>query len=136
MTILNEMIGHCHNCDPTLTQCTRVYPNNYEHIRKLEFHRTHTLCTLSTVSTVCTYSNIVRRSAQLQLYVGVLHSLHVAMQSCIVCRQGMACRNTIFQDPFFVPLIELFQISFSERIAWHSNITRNRGHTAEICLRM
>ena len=66
-------------------------------IDKLEFHRTHTLCALSTVSTDCTCSDIVvlHPGLHCSCNVGILHS-----HSCIACRQGVAYLNTIFWNPF------------------------------------
>ena len=59
-------------------QCTYISPTQS---KKLEFHRTHTLCVLSTVSTDCTCSDTVGlHSAQhgLQLQVVILAFISIA----------------------------------------------------------
>ena len=66
-------------------------------LRILEFYRTHTLCTLSSVSTDCACSDIVG-----------LHMLafciRIALHSCIACRRDMAYCNTILREPFSHPV--------------------------------
>ena len=84
----------------------------------LEFHRTHTLCPLSTVNTLYLYSDIVGLHS-LQLHVGIPQWV-----LCIHCRLDKAWLTIIhfFKTPWLSPvlLIECFRISFPGWISRHS----------------